>query len=409
MIKYEIKMTLRNRTCQLLFVVIIIFTFYLSYLAIGNDQFVDEQGKVSKSLLDVRRLVNDKNRWQGDLTPGLIKKIIKKSSTVEKRYPNEQISEGKEEQSYFDILFFANEVFYGESSDEDKLYGKNADDENPFIIEKEKPKLIGRIYDRYRKNLEIKSIKYGESKAKRDFLMRKFRQIKMPPKYEAFEAWENVLHYIEGIIIILLIAGAFLSAEILVREFKNKADPVFFSTLYGNKKGVKKRILAALLFVTVLYWIGIATFSLICFSFMGIGGGQTMLQFDAPYAAYIVNYSHLYLIATICGYIACLFSSSIAMLIASKARGVIAAIVIPIILFFVTPYVERSVGSRNSLIPLLPYNLNEVIKCVRNTYIYQIGGHVFRQIPLILLIYSSIAVLLVPLAYRCYKNTVVNS
>lgn len=155
MIKYEIKMTLRNRTCQLLFVVVIIFTFYLSYLAIENDQFVDEQGKVSKSLLDVRRLVNDKNRWQGDLTPGLIKKIIKKSSTVEKRYPNEQISEGKEEQSYFDILFFANEIFYGESSDEDKLYGKNADDENPFIIEKEKPKLIGRIYDRYRTRLEI--------------------------------------------------------------------------------------------------------------------------------------------------------------------------------------------------------------------------------------------------------------
>ena len=105
----------------------------------------------------------------------------------------------------------------------------------------------------------------------------------MPPKYEVFEAWKNILHYIEGVIIILLIAGAFLSAEILVRKFKNKADPVFFSTLHGNKKGVKKRILAALLFVTVLYWIGIGTFSLICFSFMGIGGGQTMLQFDAPY------------------------------------------------------------------------------------------------------------------------------
>ena len=37
MIKYEIKMTLRNRTCQLLFVMVIIFTFYLSYLVIGND------------------------------------------------------------------------------------------------------------------------------------------------------------------------------------------------------------------------------------------------------------------------------------------------------------------------------------------------------------------------------------
>ena len=115
----------------------------------------------------------------------------------------------------------------------------------------------------------------------------------------------------------------------------------------------------------------------------------------------------MYGIIVISGYVASLLSASVAMLIAVKTRLTTIAVVVPFVLFCVSPFVGRALPFKR-FFTLTPDQLNNIINCAKIPYIYQIVGVVFRQIPFILLTYSAIAILLVPVAYRCYKNTVVN-
>lgn len=160
---------------------------------------------------------------------------------------------------------------------------------------------------------------------------------------------------------------------------------------------------------TILYWVGIGLLCLLCFSVMGTSGGKTMFQFDAPYAIYIVSFRQLCGIAALCGYIACLLASSISMLIAAKTRGTIIAIVIPLLLFLITPFIARNISIQYDFLMLMPYHLNNILNCSRIPYIFQLGSFVFRQIPFLMLAYSGLAVALLPLTYQCYKKTTVNS
>ena len=123
-----------------------------------------------------------------------------------------------------------------------------------------------------------------------------------------------------------------------------------------------------------------------------------------------IRYSSLpCIIAALCGYIACLLASSISMLVAAKTRGTIIAIVIPLLLFLITPFIVRNIRVQYDFLTLLPYHLNNVLNCSRIPYIYQIGSFVFRQIPFLMLVYFGIAVLLIPLTYQCYRKIIVSS
>lgn len=392
-------MIVRDRIFQLFLAVSIVFAFYLSYLAVSNYEFTDKQGREVESLSIVRQLVNDKNRWKGELTAQTIKEIVKKENTTEKRYRDNIVSYGKEEQSYIDILFFANTIFYGKYD--------AFDDTLP--ITKENSNRIDRIYDIYRQNFRVELSKCCKNKAEREFIMKKFEHMKMPLKYEAFEPWEAVIRYTGAFSILLLLFATFLSAKIFIKEFQYKTVSIFFTTLHGKGKAIKSKMIANFIIVTILYWTGIGLFSLICFSVMGLSGGQTMLQFKLPYAIYVMTYNQSFGIVVCGGYIASLFSASFAMLMAYRTKGFITGLIASIILFIVIPFIVRAVGGKHSLIYLLPFNLNEVVNGFRTPLIYQMWGIAFRQIPFILLLYSTVTILLIFVTYRCYRNIIVEN
>ena len=78
MIKYELKMILRNKTCRLIFTAITIFIILLVYLTVENHEYIDKKGHKIESLNMVRRLANDKNRWKGELTSNSSRIFLKK-------------------------------------------------------------------------------------------------------------------------------------------------------------------------------------------------------------------------------------------------------------------------------------------------------------------------------------------
>lgn len=398
-LRYEFKKIFNKKINKVLFCIVLLITLVFSVFAIYSFEFVDKEGNTHTGVFAARELVKDKNQWVGELTPKVINKVVTKKKILLKHHRENEISNliyGKEVQSYMDIIDFANAIMFGE-------HGEKATNS----ITDEKASRIMSIYKIYLKNLERTIKEYGKTDAQRKFLTRQYGRIKIPFYYEAYDSWDTMLLYATTLALILVVVIAFITAGIFAEEFRYKADSIYFSSQYGRGKAIRKKIVAAITAATLVYWSAIGLLSLVYFGVVGTSGASASYQLVQPYSLYPVSHSQMYGIIVISGYVASLLSASVAMLIAVKTRLTTIAVVVPFVLFCVSPFVGRALPFKR-FFTLTPDQLNNIINCAKIPYIYQIAGVVFRQIPFILLTYSAIAVLLVPMAYRCYKNTVVN-
>ena len=159
--------------------------------------------------------------------------------------------------------------------------------------------------------------------------MDQYEKISTPFQYQAFDSWDTMLLYATTGSLILIIAIGFITAGIFSEEFQYKADAVFFSTRHGRGKAVCTKILAGLIVTTLVYAVGIALLSAICFGAMGISGASTPYQVSQPYAIYSVTFGQMYGILILGGYIASLLAASVSMLIAAKTRSMSVALPSP--------------------------------------------------------------------------------
>lgn len=136
---------------------------------------------------------------------------------------------------------------------------------------------------------------------------------------------------------------------------------------------------------------------------MGVSGADTAYQFSQPYAVYSVTFSQMYGLVLVGGFVASLLSASICMLVASRTRKMSLAVAVPFVLFFVSPFVGRALPFL-TFFTLTPDQLTNIMNCARIPYIYEIGGAIFRQIPFILVLYTVVAVVLLPLVRRSYSR-----
>lgn len=397
-LKYELRKIIKKRINRILILLIILASLILSVFAIGSFRFVDKNGKTHNGIYASRNLIEEKNRWKGELTGKSINKIIKMANIAdskEHKVEHPDIIYGQEVQSYTDIIDSSTKMLYGEHGMDDKTEA----------IKTASPREINKIYDRYRENLKKSSEEYGDTSQKRAYIMNKYRKIKTPMYYEAPDAWDTMLLYVEPLSLILLLIISFITAGIFVEEFRYKADSVFFSSVFGKSKAIKYKVLAGIIMTTVLYWFGIGLLSMICFGVMGTSGVNTMYQFSQPYAIYTVTFGQMYWISIICGYIASLLSSSISMLIASKSKSIAVSIGVPVILFGVLPFVTRILPFK--ILALMPAGLNNILNNAKIPYVFQVGGTAFSQIGFMMAFYLAIAAILSPFTYICYKRVAV--
>lgn len=380
MLKYELKKILNKRMNRILLVVAMLLMVVFSFFAIGSFHAVDVNGETVTGLFAARITVEDKNRWQGELTPEVIEKSVKGRLA-------------DDWQSTSDIIYSTSRMLVGEFSDLDDyeaiLYADSVQ--------------IASIYDTYHDNLQAMSKEYGDTPEKQAFLMKQYEKIDTPFTYEAYDSWDTMLMYATTCGLILIIVISFITAGIFADEFRYKTYSVFFSTKYGRSKAVHAKIHAGLIIATLVYGIGICLLSIISFNVMGVSGASTSYQFSRPYAIYSVTFGQMYGILVLSGYIAGLLAASVSMLIASKTKTMSIAIVATAILFYVSPFVGRALPFR-TFFSLTPDQLMNIINCARIPYIYQVGGIVFRQIPFIIIFYAVIAVAFLPFVYRNYHK-----
>ena len=380
MLKYELKKVLNKRMNRVLLAAAMLLMVVFSIFAIGSFRAVDTDGETVTGFSAARIMVDDKNHWKGELTPEVIEK------SVESRLAGDW-------QSTSDIIYSTSKMLVGEFSDLDDYEA---------ILSADSAQ-IASIYDIYHDNLRAMSEEYGDTPEKQAFLMEQYQKIDMPFTYEAHDSWDTMLMYATNCGLILIIVISFITAGIFAEEFQYKADSVFFSTQYGRSKAVHTKICTGLIMATLVFGIGMGVLFVICFSVMGVSGASTAYQFYQPYSVYSVTFTQMYGILVLGGYIACMLAASVSMLIASKTKTMSIAIIVPAILFYVSPFVGRALPFR-TFFSLTPDQLTNIVNCARIPYIYQVGSIVFRQIPFIIVFYAAISVALLPRGYRSYRK-----
>ena len=381
MTKLEIKKILNNRKNRLLIIAAFLGAIVFSIFAIHSFRFVDANDNITTGISSPRLLIEEKNKWKGEITPDTLSEIIK-------AYKN------GEWQSTYDIIFSASRMLKGDPVE--NLEGNE--------ISKATLNEINSFYEIYRKNLDLESKDNGDTSKQIDFLQKQYQKIKTPFYYEAADSWETMFLYATTYSLILIIITSFLTSGIFSEEFKYNTFLVFFSTKYGKSKCVKCKIYAGLIVTSLVYWIGISLLSIICFGVMGTSGSSTLYQVYSPFSMYVVSMRGLYTIIVLSGYVACLLSGAVSMLIATIFKSSSLAIGFSFVLFFVSPFIGRALPFR-TFFSLTPDQLTNVMNSVRIPYIYQVGNIVFKQIPFIFIFYTCVSMLMLPLIYIKYKNS----
>ena len=395
MVRYELKRIFTKRLNRLLLAVAVLIGVVMSVFAVTSSRYVDSEGIRHETPDAARRLAENQNRWKGELTGDVIAQIVEDRQDIARQYPEDMnipdTVYSQRNQSYRYIEYMINGIL------------SEADAYDPGAILNLNPEQAKDIYSTWEEKTEGMVQEYGKTEEQQEFLRTQYEKVDTPFYYESPVSWDTMLTYAATYGMILVVLIGFLAAGIFSDEFSLGADAVFFSCRYSRTRAVRSKILTGLLMATVIYWAGMALLSGISFAVMGVSGFNTPYQIDQPYCIYNITFGQEYLIILVCGYIASLLSASVAMLISAKTHSANIAVCIPFILFCASPFIGRALPF-DTFFQLTPDQLLNILNCVKQPYIYQIGRLVFRQIPFIMLFYTLVAAVFLPLIYQCYRK-----
>ena len=178
---------------------------------------------------------------------------------------------------------------------------------------------------------------------------------------------------------------------------------VYYSTKYGPTRGAAAKILAVFIIATLLYWSGMLLMSLISFGGMGTSGAFAPIQTESPYSMYGINFLERYLLILLSGYVACLFSAGIAMLLFVRTKSAISAMSISFLLFAGLPLLAGN-DAFESFRMLMPDRLFHVPENINLPCMYQLGNIVCSQSALLIALYSFLLIPTVALSYRGFRK-----
>lgn len=393
MIRYELKKVFSKRINRLLILVLIIVAIVFSCFAIWSINYVDKDGNTHNGFFSARRLIESRSKYEGQLTPDIIKSVVERDRQVTEEYGNEIPDSvySKNGQEYCDIKDLCVSVLcYDKDFDEAELDRLDIDN-------------AGNIYNIRDSNIVHEIEEYGTTEAKAHFMQKQYSEITYPFEYAPAESWKTMGLYATTYAIILIVIISFLASGIFSEEFKLQADSIFFSTKLGRNKGARTKIAAGIIMATVIYWSAMIILSMVSFGVMGISGAQSPIQTEYSYCIYTYTFMQRYIVILLSGYIGSILAAVLAMLVSAKSHSSLLAICFPFVLFIVSPFVGRALPFKE-FFNVTPDQLVNVYNCIRLTLLYQFGDVVVLQIPMIMIAYTFITLMIIPLIYMAFSR-----
>lgn len=247
----------------------------------------------------------------------------------------------------------------------------------------------------------------GEStftQQEKDYIISQYESLQTPFYMEYHDGWYQLLE--NGIFIPMLgiLILSFALSGIFSGEFKWKADAIYFSTTYGRTKGTSAKIKAGLLLITLLYWAGILVYSLFTLTYLGFGGGNTVIQVRLWKSLYNITMRQAWVLAVSCGYLGNLFLGILTMLISAKTKSAVVAVSMPFIVIFIPVILQGTVDALSTFASLMPSTLLEFYQHLSTFDLVTVFGKVFRVADLCIPLYGLLTLILIPILYREYRT-----
>lgn len=242
------------------------------------------------------------------------------------------------------------------------------------------------------------------SDAERNYWTNMQASVAEPLSYGYSGGWENIIDCI-AFLVFAILAACVTVAPVFSAEYQAGTDAVILSTRYGRTRLVAAKILASLLYATVLVaacFLVIAGFSLV---FYGAGGFWLPIQNAALASPYALSVGEAALVAAGLMYLACLGFVALTLLLSSRTRSALAVFVADIVLLLITGLIPSAgVGVLDHALMVFPLTFSNLNSLFVALYSYPVGPFVFDLISVVAGLYLILTLTAIPLSAICFKN-----
>lgn len=409
MIYYELKKIFCRTSGKIALVLLAVLVGITCFFA-TDVTWVNERGEEEKGFAAVTSLKEAQKEWAGRLDEEKIRRVIAENRRIEET--PEGRSEKVEEsniaygwkQGFMEIRSLLN-CSYGDGFREYDYYRADSlREDEAFSFYQNRTRLLKEWLEDEAKDLF--------SEEEKEYLIRQYENLSVPLSYDYAMGWIQSIEFAPTVVMITMLILGYLTAGIFSGEFAQKADAIFFTSVYGRNKAVKAKIKAGILMVTVIYCATFLLYTGINLCYLGADGWNMEVQASWRFwkCFYPITMLQEYLLIGIGGYIGCLFISLLTMLVSAKSRSAVMAVMTPVGLLFVPSVAMNFIGNINSslankMIGLLPDQLLQIGNALDIFNLYSFGGEIFGAVPVIMVLYSLLAVAVLPALYLEYKNS----
>lgn len=404
MVRYEIKKVFSKTGGKVALGLLLALIVITSYFA-TDVYFVNEDGEQTWGFAAIANLRAAHEPWSGVLDEERIGQVIAENYRIAQtpQYRSEDVKQSN-------IAYGWRQGFARIRGLINWAYTSDFETNNYYLSDSlSDPSLAKDFYANrvkvFRAWLERDEVIYRYSDAEREYLLRQYESIKTPFYMEYMEGWLKALKYSQTVIMISMMIVGYLVTGIFAGEFQWKSDSILFSSTYGRSRAVTAKLKAGFLIVTAVYGLSMAVYTAIVLGYLGASGANCPVQVEHWKEFYNITIGQQYLITVIGGYIGSLFMALLVMWISSKGRSAVVAIMTPVVLIFLPSFVGNIPSVNVSkILSLLPDRLLQMNVSMKTFDLFDIGGKVIPAVPIILVLYSVLAIMLVPATYMEYRS-----
>lgn len=405
MVKYEIKKVF-SRPSSKIALLLLLFVMGVSCFFAVHVSYVNENGDTETGPAAAAALREAQKEWAGYLDEEKIRQVIAE---------NRRISESPEALSK-DVR--ENNIAYSWGQGiRDIRYLLNRSYANDFYslfdyyrADSLTEEMAGNFYENRMKLLQewlAGAAKDQFSNVEKDYLISQYQTIQIPFYYDYMMGWTQLFEYSPTIVMITMLIIGYLVSGIFSNEFTWKSDAVFFTSIYGRNRAVRAKIMAGFSIVTLTYFTAFLLYSGTTLFCLGADGWNLAVQVDwvSWRCFYNITIWQKYLLIVFGGYLGCLFISFLSMLVSAMTKSAVLAVMVPGVLIFIPEFIANIDSPIvNKLISLLPNQLLQMGEVLRKFDLYSIGGKVFGEVPVIIVLYTVLTAIILPILYQGYRH-----
>lgn len=241
------------------------------------------------------------------------------------------------------------------------------------------------------------------SHSQKEYWRNMISQVKTPLQYGYYEGWEVIISSFE-LLMFALLAVCIVIAPVFSGEYQAGTDALILSGRYGKTKLIKAKIISSILFGMLAFTLHVITACGLPLAAFGTDGWNLPVQITNTIIPYPFTFLQIVLINMGVIYLVLLAMTALTLCLSAKMKNtyLVLAILLPVIFVPIFLMPNGTTGIYNLILFLMPYRsaMPEISKYIS----YQFGSLVLDVLSVRALLYTVLAVILLPLAGLAFKK-----